>query len=71
LPRLLQTCGKFLLDQSSKESDIVAVAEALDALMDALSEDCTDAACVEMQLVPKLQSLVPALQHKVNYIFPV
>jgi hypothetical protein len=60
-----QTSGRFLLDQSCKESDLVGVAEALDALMDALSEDCTDATCAEIQLVPRLQSLVPVLQHKV------
>lgn len=41
-------------------------AEALDALMDALSEDCSDQACKELQLVHKLRNLLPALQHKVS-----
>lgn len=45
---------------------MVGAAEALDALMDALSEDCTDATCATIQLVPRLQSLVPVLQHKVG-----
>ncbi|XP_059483084.1 HEAT repeat-containing protein 3 isoform X2 [Neocloeon triangulifer] len=63
---LILTAGRFLLEQSGKETDIVVVAEALDALMDALSEDCTDGACAEMQLVQRLQSMLPSLQHKIR-----
>ncbi|CAB3375192.1 Hypothetical predicted protein [Cloeon dipterum] len=63
---LILTAGKFLLEQSTKETEIVVIAEALDALMDALSEDCSDAACAEMKLVARLRDMVPALKHKIH-----
>lgn len=63
---LLMVAGRFLLDQSCRDVEVWVQAEALDALMDALSEDCSDQTCAELQLVQKLRALLPSLQHKIR-----
>lgn len=45
------------------------MAESIDALMDIYAEDETDYLAAEIELVPKLLSLIPHFKSKVNILF--
>lgn len=61
-----QSIGKFLLDVCGRESELWVVAEAVDTIMDVFGEDETDNAAAHINLVEKLQALLPSLRHKVR-----
>lgn len=63
---VLKKVGQYLLEVSSKDSDIVVVTEALDATFDVFGEDTTDAVAAEIDLVTKLRQVLPAFKSKVN-----
>lgn len=63
---LLKNIGKFLLDVCSRESELWVAVEAVDAIMDVFGEDETDNAAAHINLVEKLQTLLPSLKHKVR-----
>lgn len=65
---LMQMAGSYLLESAEKESALWLTAEALDSLMDLFSEDCTDQAASEINLVRRLESLAPRLKTKVSKI---
>lgn len=44
------------------------MAESIDALMDIYAEDETDCLAAEIELVPKLLSLIPHFKSKVNIL---
>ena len=57
--------GEFLCHVVSSDSEVIVVAEALDAMYDVFAEDKTDPVVKELGLVAKLQELVPVLKKKV------
>ncbi|XP_067004032.2 HEAT repeat-containing protein 3 [Anabrus simplex] len=63
---ILQNIGKFLLDACSKETELWIIAEALDTIMDVFAEDETDRAAALINLVLKLEALLPTLKHKLR-----
>ncbi|XP_069681892.1 HEAT repeat-containing protein 3 [Periplaneta americana] len=63
---LLKNIGKFLLEVCVRETELWVVAEAVDSIMDVFGEDETDLAAVQINLVEKLQALLPALKSKVR-----
>lgn len=63
---LFQNISKFLLDTSGKETEVWVMCEALDAVMDIFAEDETDSLARDIQLVQKLEPLVPVLSNKVD-----
>ncbi|KAJ9594173.1 hypothetical protein L9F63_014402 [Diploptera punctata] len=63
---LFKNIGNFLLDVCARESELWVVAEAVDTIMDVFAEDETDLAAAQINLVEKLQTLLPSLRHKVR-----
>lgn len=63
---LLKNIGKFLLDVCVRETQLWVIAEAVDSIMDVFGEDETDLAAAQVNLVEKLQALLPALKSKVR-----
>jgi hypothetical protein len=66
---LCQNIGKFLLDVCNRESELWVAIEAVDTIMDVFGEDETDNAAAHINLVEKLQTLLPSLKHKVRLCF--
>lgn len=65
-PQLLKKVGQYLLEACLKDSDIIVVTEALDAMFDVFGEDSTGAIEMEIELVPKLWQILPAFKAKIN-----
>lgn len=57
------------MDTCANESKVWVMAECLDAIMDIYAEDDTDKAASEIELLGKLQALVPLFKNKVRYLF--
>lgn len=51
------------------ETQAWIIAESIDALMDIYAEDETDCLAAEIELVPKLLSIIPHFKSKVIYCF--
>lgn len=56
--------GLYLCELAAKETNLRVVAEALDKIFDIFGEDNTDPTCQRIELVAKLQSLLPGLKTK-------
>ncbi|XP_012275668.1 HEAT repeat-containing protein 3 [Orussus abietinus] len=63
---LVKYVSTFLLDACTKETEVWVMAEALDAIMDIYAEDETNQLAVEVDLVEKLQSLIPLFNNKIR-----
>lgn len=50
------------------DSQAWVIAESIDALMDIYAEDETDRLAAEIELVPRLLSLIPHFKSKVNIL---
>ena len=51
---------------ATHSTNIVVVAEALDALFDVFSDDATDPVARNLQLIERLQAILPQLKAKVS-----
>ena len=54
------------MDTCTKENEVWVIAESLDAIMDIFAEDETDILAEDINLVEKLQTVVPILKNKVS-----
>ncbi|GFS89845.1 HEAT repeat-containing protein 3 [Nephila pilipes] len=63
---LIKIIGSVLLDISSKSVDMWVVAEALDVLFDVFAEDHIDYIAREINLVERLNNILPALKAKIK-----
>lgn len=61
-PHLIKIIGSVLLEISSKSVDMWVIAEALDALIDVFAEDPIDYLAQEINLVEKLNHVLPTLK---------
>ncbi|GFQ73634.1 HEAT repeat-containing protein 3 [Trichonephila clavata] len=59
---LIKIIGSVLLEISSKSVDMWVIAEALDALIDVFAEDYVDHIAQEINLVEKLNHILPTLK---------
>ncbi|GFU11140.1 HEAT repeat-containing protein 3 [Trichonephila clavipes] len=59
---LIKIIGSVLLEISSKSVDMWVIAEALDALIDVFAEDYVDHIAQEINLVEKLNHILPSLK---------
>jgi len=66
---VLQDIGLCLLERVCGDGELWVVGEALDAVFDVFSEDHVDPVVKEIDLVPKLKTLAPALKAKVGITY--
>jgi len=64
-----QLVSTFLLDISKSETQVLVIAESIDAIMDIYTEDDTDHLAADIKLVPRLLSVMPHFKNKVNILF--
>ena len=62
-----QEVGRRLMEAATHGTDLVVVAEALDALFDVFADDATDPVAQSLQLTQRLQSILPQLKAKVKH----
>ncbi|XP_011639881.1 HEAT repeat-containing protein 3 isoform X1 [Pogonomyrmex barbatus] len=62
----IKLVSTFLLDISKTETQIWIIAESIDAIMDIYAEDETDHLAIDIELVPKLLSVVPHFKNKMH-----
>lgn len=65
ITHLLQDVGIFLLEVCCKEEDLRVIAESLDAMFDVFGEDHLDPIVRDIQMVDRLNSLLPTLKKQV------
>ncbi|XP_070162581.1 HEAT repeat-containing protein 3 [Polyergus mexicanus] len=63
---MIKFISTFLLNICTTETQAWVMAESIDALMDIYAEDETDCLAAEIELVPKLLSLIPHFKSKVR-----
>ncbi|CAL7950932.1 unnamed protein product [Xylocopa violacea] len=63
---LIKHISTFLLDTSMSEPKIWIIAESLDAIMDIYAEDDSDQLASEINLLEKLQTLIPQFKNKMR-----
>lgn len=63
---LIKHVSVFLLETCTKETEVWVIAESLDAVMDIFAEDETDTLAADINLVEKLQTIVPILKNKIR-----
>ncbi|KAG8179040.1 hypothetical protein JTE90_016049 [Oedothorax gibbosus] len=63
---LIKIIGSVLLDICSKNADMWVTAEALDVIFDVFAEDHIDSIAKEINLVEKLQHILPILKGKIK-----
>lgn len=64
-----QLISTFLFDISRTETQVWVIAESIDAIMDIYTEDETDHLAADIELVPRLLSIMPVFKKKVNILF--
>ena len=62
----MKEVGRRLVEAATHSTDLVVVAEALDALFDVFADDATDPVAQNLQLTQRLQSILPQLKAKVK-----
>ncbi|GAB1859313.1 HEAT repeat-containing protein 3 [Camponotus japonicus] len=63
---MIKFISTFLLNICTTETQAWIIAESIDALMDIYAEDETDCLAAEIELVPKLLSIIPHFKSKVR-----
>jgi len=63
-----QLVSMFLLDIAKTETRVWVIAESIDAIMDIYTEDEIDHIAADIELIPKLLSIMPNFKTKVNII---
>lgn len=61
-----QLVSMFLLDIAKTETRVWVIAESIDAIMDIYTEDEIDHIAADIELIPKLLSIMPHFKTKVN-----